>query len=716
MGGGGCWGAAVDFFGWLRRLWRLLVWAARGGGTAGCDCLGSRLGGGGAGERVVTAGVSEYVMAEEFERQVGFWVSPFRVWTAADAASEAVAAGSEGGGVGTTTPEPSSPSGAAGGGAVPVDGGDYLLLYFLVDSRAVGTLDTPPGVRYPVAGAANAATHPRVLRFPPPPLAAAGPAAAAAWTAGGCPSGGCWGGGSSDAPGLDVLGAALPPPPPWPPPPLTMRGSLHPAASGAGGDVGATDNSDGGAAPSAQPPQPSPPPVSPSPTPARSAPPPRTAQAVVWHATPLAAGMSAYVPAAEYIVRAGWVPSDLAGGVCWWCTIVDRPQCLLWLVLVRVPGVEAVPTAAGAPGAPMDGVTLSAPSAPPPSQTLSLPTGGCGPADDGVRVTLLERGWDGLWVNVTDGVRFLCRDDRSPGAVFVAYTSEASGYAHLYVRSVGWQTPAGATDGVDGVDSDVADPPAVAVTAGDWMVETVLLVDAASGLVLFTGTRDSVLERHVYATALPALSSAAGRGCLPPGPRPVTRVTLPGGFVSGTAVWRPSGGGGSAVAPALVAATASSLTSPPTTVIYAVWPAAASAAASAPMSYSLASLAVRTLDTGALPPWPLRPPRLFSFTRPPVAPATVPDTLYGALYLPPPPPGGTPPAHCPVALRGTAGAAGQRFPRPHCRRRAGRPPRPGHGRAGGRRPRERPPGARVGGGGAAVGLWRSRGRRPAGSH
>ncbi|KAK1867587.1 hypothetical protein I4F81_010093 [Pyropia yezoensis] len=275
--------------------------------------------------------------------------------------------------------------------------------------RAVGTLDTPPGVRYPVAGAANAATHPRVLRFPPPPLAAAGPAAAAAWTAGGCPSGG--------------------------------------------------------------------------------------SQAVVWHATPLAAGMSAYVPAAEYIVRAGWVPSDLAGGVCWWCTIVDRPQCLLWLVLVRVPGVEAVPTAAGAP---------------------------------------------------------------------------ASGYAHLYVRSVGWQTPAGATDGVDGVDSDVADPPAVAVTAGDWMVETVLLVDAASGLVLFTGTRDSVLERHVYATALPALSSAAGRGCLPPGPRPVTRVTLPGGFVSGTAVWRPSGGGGSAVAPALVAATASSLTSPPTTVIYAL--------------------------------------------------------------------------------------------------------------------------------------------------
>lgn len=49
------------------------------------------------------------------------------------------------------------------------------------------------------------------------------------------------------------------------------------------------------------------------------------------------------------------------------------------------------------------------------------------------------------------------------------------------------ETPAQATDAVNG---DVADPLAVPVMAGDWALETVLLVDAASGLRLLTGTRD----------------------------------------------------------------------------------------------------------------------------------------------------------------------------------------------------------------------------------
>ncbi|OSX76656.1 hypothetical protein BU14_0180s0003 [Porphyra umbilicalis] len=114
-------------------------------------------------------------------------------------------------------------------------------------------------------------------------------------------------------------------------------------------------------------------------------------------------------------------------------------------------------------------------------------------------------------------------------------------------------------------------PDIVAVTAGDWVVEAVLHVDAASGLVLFTGTRDSVLERHVYATVLPAFPQP------PPGaaatvPPPITRVTPPGRVVSGAVVWSsppaaapPAGYIAAApdVSPALVAATASSLTSPP---------------------------------------------------------------------------------------------------------------------------------------------------------
>eukprot|EP00168_Porphyra_purpurea_P015576 TRINITY_DN4819_c0_g1_i1.p1 TRINITY_DN4819_c0_g1~~TRINITY_DN4819_c0_g1_i1.p1 ORF type:complete len:574 (+),score=109.96 TRINITY_DN4819_c0_g1_i1:494-2215(+) len=203
-------------------------------------------------------------------------------------------------------------------------------------------------------------------------------------------------------------------------------------------------------------------------------------------------------------------------------------------------------------------------------------------------------------------------------------------------------------DGGEAVGTAIA-PDIVAVTAGDWVVEAVLHVDVASRLVLFTGTRDSVLERHVYATVLPAFPPPP-LGVAATAPPPITRVTPPVGWSAARWSWSPpsvaalpAGRAATApgVTPALVAATASSLTSPPATVVYAVWPPASTA--EPPRARPVGALVCPPVHPAALPPWPLHPPRLFSFTRPPVAPATTPDTLYGALYLPPPPPLGAPP-------------------------------------------------------------------------
>src|SRR3546814_7205397 len=43
---------------------------------------------------------------------------------------------------------------------------------------------------------------------------------------------------------------------------------------------------------------------------------------------------------------------------------------------------------------------------------------------------------------------------------------------------------------------------ATALTSGDWMVEDVLALDQDKGVVYFSATRDSVLEKHIYALPL----------------------------------------------------------------------------------------------------------------------------------------------------------------------------------------------------------------------
>lgn len=66
----------------------------------------------------------------------------------------------------------------------------------------------------------------------------------------------------------------------------------------------------------------------------------------------------------------------------------------------------------------------------------------------------------------------------------VVMTSEASGFRHVEVRKL-----------------EANAPPRV-LTSGNWEVEQLVAVDEERGRVLFVGTRDGVLERHLYAVPL----------------------------------------------------------------------------------------------------------------------------------------------------------------------------------------------------------------------
>jgi len=81
------------------------------------------------------------------------------------------------------------------------------------------------------------------------------------------------------------------------------------------------------------------------------------------------------------------------------------------------------------------------------------------------------------WVPLHSNLRFL--DDRDA----FLWSSERSGFAHLYLI-------------------DMRSGEATALTSGEWMVEDVLALDQDKGVVYFSGSRDSVLEKHIYALPL----------------------------------------------------------------------------------------------------------------------------------------------------------------------------------------------------------------------
>jgi dipeptidyl-peptidase-4 len=84
---------------------------------------------------------------------------------------------------------------------------------------------------------------------------------------------------------------------------------------------------------------------------------------------------------------------------------------------------------------------------------------------------------DAYWINISDDLRFL-----KDGKRFL-WSSERSGYRHLYLYDFSGKQP-------------------LQLTKGDWEVSQLDAVDEAKGVVYFTATEKSPLERHLYRVGL----------------------------------------------------------------------------------------------------------------------------------------------------------------------------------------------------------------------
>jgi dipeptidyl-peptidase-4 len=91
------------------------------------------------------------------------------------------------------------------------------------------------------------------------------------------------------------------------------------------------------------------------------------------------------------------------------------------------------------------------------------------------RIAITEK--DQYWINVSDDLRFL-----KDGKRFL-WSSERSGYRHIYVY-------------------DLDGKQLAQLTKGDWEISGVQAIDDAKGLVYFTATEKSPLERHLYCVSL----------------------------------------------------------------------------------------------------------------------------------------------------------------------------------------------------------------------
>jgi dipeptidyl-peptidase-4 len=99
----------------------------------------------------------------------------------------------------------------------------------------------------------------------------------------------------------------------------------------------------------------------------------------------------------------------------------------------------------------------------------------CDAATGAARTALNET--DQYWINVSNDLHFL-----KDGKRFL-WSSERSGYRHLYL-------------------SDLEGKQLAQITKGEWEVSAVDAVDEGKGLVYFTGTAKSPLERHLYRVSL----------------------------------------------------------------------------------------------------------------------------------------------------------------------------------------------------------------------
>ncbi len=105
-------------------------------------------------------------------------------------------------------------------------------------------------------------------------------------------------------------------------------------------------------------------------------------------------------------------------------------------------------------------------------------------------------------MDVTDDLHFI-----NGGSGFI-WTTEASGYRHIYLHDNGGR-------------------PVKALTSGDWEVTQILAVDEEGQAVYFTGKRNGVVEQHVYRVGFDG--SGTPRAGYAQG---LQRLTAPGGWNS----------------------------------------------------------------------------------------------------------------------------------------------------------------------------------------
>jgi dipeptidyl-peptidase 9 len=197
-------------------------------------------------------------------------------------------------------------------------------------------------------------------------------------------------------------------------------------------------------------------------------------------------------PWCEYIVRCGWTPL----GEQVWVQLLDRDQSRLALVLIPLACFEAVrPQQQPA----SDDATIGEASngSGPCRSTLSL--------DYDSKIADILRGQISIaveetsevWINVHNVLTFL--PSPTSGAVNFLWATEQSGFRHIEV--------------VTHCTSTKRTHRAI-ITRGEWQVDdSHIHVDAATGSIYFSATKDSPLESHFYRADLVVPTDGSAGNC-----------------------------------------------------------------------------------------------------------------------------------------------------------------------------------------------------------
>jgi len=270
----------------------------------------------------------------------------------------------------------------------------------------------------------------------------------------------------------------------------------------------------------------------------------------------------------EYIVYGGWIPIPDQYQERWfWLLLLDRQQRHLCVVAVKDDQVAQIRL----------------------KQNL---------------VVLHEELVSSLWLNVRDCFHFEVDKLAAHQGLLkinMLYISEQTGYQHLYLKSI------------DLRNQKQSSP--LAITSGSWMVEHVLSVCWKRKFVVFTGTKDSALERHIYGVFFVMLEPGVMSSTSSYSSSTPTRLTLPGFLHTGYAVHEGL---------EYFVANGSSLSQPPKSLIYKL-----DVSDKLVRSHVVAVLYdahdyVARIERQV--PWRFIPPEMFSFrTRDG-------DTIYGCIY------------------------------------------------------------------------------------